>query len=264
MASQSGELFQRLVGIMARLRGPGGCPWDREQTRESLRPFLLEEAYEVLEAIDEADVERLKEELGDLLLQVVFHAEVAAEQGEFRIEDVLEVIAEKLVRRHPHVFGTATASTAREVLHNWELQKRDERREKDAKASALDGVPKELPALLRAHRLQDKASRVGFDWREAGEVFEKVGEELSELKAAAQEGRQEQVEAELGDLLFALVNLSRFLQVNPEDALRKAIARFIHRFRYIEEEMAKRGKDLSGASLEEMDALWKEAKVEGR
>lgn len=261
MAEKSGELFERLVGIMARLRGEGGCPWDREQTRESLRPFVLEEAYEVLEALDEENVEKLKEELGDLLLQVVFHAQVASERGEFTIAEVLTIIADKLVRRHPHVFGEATASTAKEVLHNWERLKRNERREKAGKASALEGVPKELPALLRAHRLQDKTSRVGFDWKETGEVFTKVEEELAELKAAARTANPQRIEEELGDLLFALVNLSRFLQVNPEDALRKAIARFIARFHYMEEAMAERGKDLAEASLEEMDALWEEAKA---
>ncbi len=260
MSGKSGELFERLVGIMARLRGEGGCPWDREQTRDSLKPFILEEAYEVLEALDEGDLEKLKEELGDLLLQVIFQAQVASERGEFTIAEVLTLIADKLVRRHPHVFGEAKATTAREVLHNWELLKQNERREKGGKASALDGVPKELPALLRAHRLQEKASRVGFDWKEAGEVFRKVEEELSELKTAARTASLQRIEEELGDLLFALVNLARFLQVNPEDALRKAITRFITRFQYIEEAMAERGKDLSEASLEEMDALWEEAK----
>lgn len=264
MPEKSGELFERLVGIMARLRGEGGCPWDREQTRDSLKPFILEEAYEVLEALDEGDVEKLKEELGDLLLQVVFQAQVASERGEFTIAEVLTLIADKLVRRHPHVFGEAKATTAREVLHNWELLKQNERREKVGKVSALDGVPKELPALLRAHRLQEKASRVGFDWKEAGEVFTKVEEELSELKAAARATDRQRIEEELGDLLFALVNLARFLQVNPEDVLRKAITRFITRFQYIEEAMAERGKDLSEASLEEMDALWEEAKARER
>jgi len=264
MSGGSGELFERLVGIMARLRGEGGCPWDREQTRDSLKPFILEEAYEVLEALDEGDLEKLKEELGDLLLQVVFQAQVASERGEFTIAEVLTLIADKLVRRHPHVFGEAKATTAREVLHNWELLKQNERREKAGKASALDGVPKELPALLRAHRLQEKASRVGFDWKEAGEVFRKVEEELSELKTAARTAGLQRIEEELGDLLFALVNLARFLQVNPEDALRKAITRFITRFQYMEEAMAERGKDLSEASLEEMDALWEEAKARER
>jgi len=260
MSKNTGKRFEELVELMHRLRGEGGCPWDREQTRESLKPFLIEEAYEVLEALDEGDLEKYKEELGDLLLQAVFHAQIAREQREFTIEDVLRTLVEKLVRRHPHVFGEAKASSAHEVLHNWELMKRDERREKEGKASALEGVPKELPALLRAQRLQDKAARVGFDWKHIEEVWGKVEEEFGELREAVQE-RPERVEAEFGDLLFALVNLSRFLEVNAEEALRKSIARFIARFRYIEEEMARRGKALEKASLDEMDALWEEAKA---
>lgn len=253
-----GELFEGLVKIMERLRGPQGCPWDREQTRESIRPYLIEEAYEVLEALDEGDLGKYREELGDLLLQVVFHAQIAAEQGEFTIDDVLRAISEKLIRRHPHVFGGATMTTAEEVLTHWEAKKSAERRAQGG--SALDGVPKELPALLRAHRLQEKAKRVGFDWKEAREVFGKVEEELRELKTAAEKGEAGPVEAELGDLLFALVNLSRFFRVNPEEALRKSIDRFIARFRYIEQEMARQGKDLKEADLQEMDKLWEEAK----
>lgn len=258
MVEGRGELFEELVGIMERLRGPHGCPWDREQTRESIRPYLIEEAYEVLEALDEGDLGKYREELGDLLLQVVFHAQLAAEQGEFTIDDVLKAISGKLIKRHPHVFGGAKMETAEEVLAHWEAEKSAERRAQGG--SALDGVPKELPALLRAHRLQEKTSRIGFDWKEAKGVFEKVEEELRELKAAAEKGEAGQVEAELGDFLFALVNLSRFLRVNPEEALRKSIDRFIARFRYIEQEMAGRGKDLEEASLEELDELWEEAK----
>lgn len=258
MGKGHGELFEGLVRIMERLRGPDGCPWDREQTRESIRPYLIEEAYEVLEALDEGDLRKYREELGDLLLQVVFHAQIAAEQGEFTIDGVLKAISEKLIQRHPHVFGGAKMVTAEEVLAHWEAKKSEERRAQGG--SALDGVPKELPALLRAHRLQEKASRIGFDWKEAREVCQKVEEELQELKAAAEKGEAGQVEAELGDLLFALVNLSRFLRVNPEEALRKSIDRFISRFRYIEQEMARRGKDLKEADLQEMDELWEEAK----
>jgi tetrapyrrole methylase family protein/MazG family protein len=249
---------------MARLRGEDGCPWDREQTSESIKPYLVEETYEVLEAIDEQDPAKLKEELGDLMLQIVFHAQMAEEAGAFTVRDVLAAINDKLVRRHPHVFGDVKADTAQEVLFNWEQIKQTERRREKGQASLLDGVPRELPALLRAHRLQEKASRVGFDWQEAQEVFRKVEEELAELRAAMQGQAAERVEAELGDLLFALVNLSRFLAVNPEEALRKTIARFIARFRYIEEELARRGRSLRQASLEEMDALWAEAKAQGR
>ena len=264
MAESAGEKFAELVEIMTRLRGENGCPWDREQTSESIKPYLVEETYEVLEAIDEQDPAKLKEELGDLMLQIVFHAQMAEETGAFTVSDVLAAINDKLVRRHPHVFGDVKADTAQEVLFNWEQIKQTERRRDKGQASLLDGVPREMPALLRAHRLQEKASRVGFDWNEAQEVFRKVEEELGELRAAMQGQAAERVEAELGDLLFALVNLSRFLAVNPEEALRKTIARFIARFRYIEEELARRGRSLRQASLEEMDALWAEAKAQGR
>ncbi|MFB3817755.1 MAG: nucleoside triphosphate pyrophosphohydrolase [Candidatus Methylomirabilales bacterium] len=257
------ELFGELVEIMARLRGEGGCPWDREQTHESIKPYLIEETYEVLEAIDERAPDKLREELGDLLLQVVFHARMAEETGAFDIRHVIASIAEKLRRRHPHVFGEVRADTAQEVLFNWEQIKQRERQAATGKASALDGVPRELPALLRAHRLQEKASRVGFDWKEAQEVYRKVEEELGELRAAMQQQRPERMEAELGDLLFALVNLSRFIAVNPEEALRKTIARFIARFRYIEEALARRGASLRDATLEQMDRLWDEAKTKG-
>jgi tetrapyrrole methylase family protein/MazG family protein len=258
-----GDLFAELVEIMARLRGEGGCPWDREQTHESIQPYLIEETYEVLEAIDEQDPAKLREELGDLVLQVVFHAQMAKEAGSFSITDVLATITDKLRRRHPHVFGEVKAETAQEVLFNWEQIKQAERRKAKGEASLLDGVPRELPALLRAHRLQEKASRVGFDWAEAEEVLRKVEEELAELRAAMEGQAVDRMEAEMGDLLFALVNLSRFIAVNPEEALRKTIARFIARFRYIEEELARSGRLLRQTSLQEMDALWADAKARG-
>jgi tetrapyrrole methylase family protein/MazG family protein len=264
VAESTGELFVALVEIMARLRGENGCPWDREQTSESIKPYLVEETYEVLEAIDEQDPVKLREELGDLTLQIVFHAQMAEEAGLFTIADVLTGINDKLVRRHPHVFGDVKAETAQEVLFNWEQIKKAERQQAKGQASLLDGVPRELPALLRAHRLQDKASRVGFDWKEAREVLQKVEEEFGELRSAMEGQAPEQVEAELGDLLFSLVNLSRFLAVNPEEALRKTIARFIARFRYIEEKLSRRGRSMRQASLQEMDALWAEAKSHGR
>jgi tetrapyrrole methylase family protein/MazG family protein len=256
------QRFAELIEIMARLRGEGGCPWDREQTHESIKPYFVEETYEVLEAIDEGDPGKLREELGDVLLQVVFHARMAEEAGTFAIADVLRSITEKLIRRHPHVFGTVQADTAQEVLFNWEEIKRAERTRATGSASALDGVPRELPALLRAHRLQEKASRVGFDWSEAREVLKKVEEELAELKEAMEGQAALRVEAELGDLLFSLVNLSRFVSVNPEEALRKTIGRFIARFRFIEEELARRGGSLKDSTLPEMDALWNEAKAQ--
>ena len=264
MTDSAGELFTNLMAIMLRLRGENGCPWDRGQTHESIKPYLVEETYEVLEAIDEQDLTKLKEELGDLMLQIVFHAQMAEEAGAFSMLDVLAAINEKLVRRHPHVFGELKAETAQEVLFNWEQIKQTERRQVNDRASVLDGVPRELPALLRAHRLQEKASRVGFDWTEAREVLRKVEEELTELQAAMDGQAADRVEAELGDLLFALVNLSRFLAVNPEEALRKTIARFIARFRYIEEELSRSGRSLRQATLGEMDALWAEAKAQGR
>ena len=264
MSESATDRFGELVQIMARLRGENGCPWDREQTHASIKPYLLEETYEVLESIDENDPVKLEEELGDLALQVVFHAQMADEAGLFTIADVLRGINEKLRRRHPHIFGDVKADTAQEVLFNWEQIKKLEREKAQGRASLLDGVPRELPALLRAHRLQEKASRVGFDWNEARQVFQKVEEELAELRAAMESEQPARMEAELGDLLFSLVNLGRFIAVNPEDALRKTIARFIARFQYIEEELAKRGTAPGQVTLEEMDALWAEAKAKGR
>ena len=260
MAQEPGPLFVALVAIMARLRGPGGCPWDREQSPSSIAPYLLEETYEVLEAIGEGKAARLQEELGDLLLQVVFHAQMAAEAGEFTIADVLKGITEKLVRRHPHVFGTGEARTADEVLARWEAIKQHERQVNGEPASALAGVPRTLPALLRAHRLQEKASRAGFDWPAVAPVLEKVEEEWSELRSALAAGEAARVESEFGDLLFGLVNLSRFVGVNPEMVLTGATERFLHRFHYIEAGLAKRGRTPRESTLEEMDLLWEEAK----
>jgi len=264
VSESANDRFGELVQIMARLRGENGCPWDREQTHASIKPYLLEETYEVLESIDENDPAKLEEELGDLALQVVFHAQMADEAGLFTIADVLRGINEKLRRRHPHIFGDVKADTAQEVLFNWEQIKKLEREKAQGRASLLDGVPRELPALLRAHRLQEKASRVGFDWNEARQVFQKVEEELAELRAAMEGEQPDRMEAELGDLLFSLVNLGRFIAVNPEEALRKTIARFIARFQYIEEELARRGTAPGQATIEEMDALWAEAKAKGR
>jgi MazG family protein len=260
MPEEPGPLFVALVAIMARLRGPGGCPWDREQSPSSIAPYLLEETYEVLEAIGEGKAARLREELGDLLLQVVFHAQMAAEAGQFTIADVLRGITEKLVRRHPHVFGAADAKTADEVLARWEAIKQHEREMNGEPASALAGVPRTLPALLRAHRLQEKASRAGFDWPALPPVLAKVEEEWAELRSALAAGHPARVEPEFGDLLFGLVNLSRFVGVNPEMALTAATERFIHRFQYIETALAKRGKRPRDSTLEEMDLLWEEAK----
>jgi len=274
------ERFDRVVEIMARLRGVGGCPWDRKQTRETLKPYLVEEAYEVLDTIEKQDEAKLKEELGDVLLQVLFHAQIGRERKTFTIEDVLETLAVKLVRRHPHVFGGTTkdppvVKTAEDVVHRWEEIKRQEKagQSDDGEAgSALEGVPKSLPALLRAYQLQVRAARVGFDWPhdETGytQVVGKVHEELREVADARAdvtenptENARRRLEDEIGDLLFALVNLARLFKVNPEEALRGAANRFAERFVYMEEAARRSGRALSEMTLAEMDRLWDEAKA---
>ena len=242
---------------MARLRSENGCPWDKVQTSESIKPYLIEETYEVIEAIDEKDPVKMKEELGDLLLQVVFHAQIAKDRGEFDINDVIDKISDKMVSRHPHVFGDAKFETPEEVTKQWQDRKREEGKLKD---SALEGVPKELPSLLRAHRLQSRAAKVGFDWAKVEDVFGKLDEELEEFKEALEKKDKKEIEDELGDIFFVLVNISRFVGVNAEEALRKTISKFISRFRYIEMTAADEGRQLSDMTLEEMDALWNEAK----
>ena len=245
--------FTAFVEITKRLRKE--CPWDKEQTHASIRHSLIEEAYEVVEAIDNNNLEELKKELGDLLLHVVFHANIAEEQNEFTLKEVIETNTQKLIYRHPHIFGDAKAGSAHEVKQNWEKLKMKEGRE-----SVMDGVPKELPALLRAHRLQDKASKVGFDWEKKEDAWKKVDEEMRELNHAIEREQEDEVEAEFGDLLFALVNYSRFINVNPENALRRTVEKFITRFQYIEKRLKESGKDIHSSSLEEMDGLWNEAK----
>ena len=215
--------FDKLMEIMRRLRAPGGCPWDAEQTHESLKRYLLEEAYEVIEAIDASSTTMLKEELGDILLQVVFHAVIAEERGDFAINDIIDTLNDKLIRRHPHVFDDLKVNNIDELIENWERIKKMEKGE--ARKSVLSGVPAELPALLKAHKITEKAARVGFDWADVDEVFAKVLEELKEFEETMFEENQERMEAELGDLLFAIVNLGRFLSLNPEEALRKTIVR---------------------------------------
>lgn len=254
--------FDRLVEIMRRLRAPGGCPWDAEQTHESLKRYLLEECYEVIEAIDTNDSGLLKEELGDLMLQPVFHAAIAAEKGEFTMDDVLATICDKLVRRHPHVFGDQRVKTAAEQVENWERIKKKEKGE--GRKSALSGVPPHLPALLKAQKVTEKAARVGFDWEHVDQVFAKVLEELREFEETMAARDEERMEAELGDLLFAIVNLGRFLSIDPEEALRKTIDRFVRRFTHVEETMHARGVQMKEATLEEMDRLWEEAKAAER
>ena len=250
--------FDRLVELMRRLRGPGGCPWDAEQTHESLKRYLIEETYEVVEAIDKNDPELLKEELGDLLLQPVFHAVIAEEMDAFTMDDVLESINDKLIRRHPHVFGDQVVRTADEQVENWEQIKKSEKGEE--RKSALAGVPPHMPALMKAQKLTEKAARVGFDWEHVDQVFAKVLEELHEFEETMAAGDETRMEAELGDLLFAIVNLGRFLSLNPEEALRKTIDRFSRRFAHIEETMHTKGVNIREASLEEMERLWEEAK----
>jgi tetrapyrrole methylase family protein/MazG family protein len=251
--------FDDLVTLMAKLRSPDGCPWDRKQTPESLKPFLIEECYEVIEALDEGSPDKVKEELGDLLFQIIFHARIAEEQGLFTIRDVIASNIEKMTRRHPHVFGDARLSTDREVLANWEEIKKKEKGYEDRK-SILEGVPKHLPSLLRAHSLQERASRVGFDWSRIDEALPKLDEEMAEFKDSLDRKDAEGIEEELGDIFFMLVNISRFLGVNPEDALRKTISKFIQRFRYIEEHAADAGRALNDMSLDEMEKLWQESK----
>lgn len=245
--------FDELLAIMTRLRAE--CPWDREQTHDSIKGNTIEEAFEVVEAIDEKDDEGLAQELGDLLLHVVFHAEIAAGEGRFTIDTVLTAIIEKLVRRHPHIFGDTEATSADEVKKNWEQIKLSEGRE-----SVIDGIPRALPALLKAHRIQEKASKVGFDWPSEEPVWAKVEEELAEFRVAIAEGTVEQREAEFGDLLFALVNYARFQRINAEDALRGTIDRFARRFRHIEQSAAGQGRTLAEMTLAEMDQFWEEAK----
>ena len=258
------EEFDEFVTIVKRLRNE--CPWDREQTHESTRHLLLEETYEVLEAIDEKNYEELKKELGDVLLQVAFNAVIAEGNGEFDLKDVINGINEKLISRHPHVFGNVKVSGTKEVLKNWEHIKLGE----GNRRSILEGVPKELPALTRAYRLQEKSSKVGFDWDTSADAFKKVKEELRESKEAAEKRKKvkriemdndlSDLEDELGDILFAIVNYARFLNINPENALRKTIRKYIKRFHYIEDTLKKKGKKITESNLEEMDGIWNESK----
>jgi tetrapyrrole methylase family protein/MazG family protein len=248
--------IRRLLQIVARLRGPGGCPWDREQTHRSIRHNLIEECYEVLEALDAGDTAAFKEELGDLLMQVVFHSQMAGERGRFGFDDVAKAIADKLVRRHPHVFGPGRLKTSAEVLRQWEAIKRDEKRA----SSIISGIPKHLPALLKADKIQRKVARVGFDWKRVDDVVAKVEEEWCELRAALRSRRRERVEEELGDLLFAVVNLARFQNLHAEQLLDKSVKKFARRFQQIERTLRRSGRRFEDCTLEEMDAIWESAK----
>jgi tetrapyrrole methylase family protein/MazG family protein len=249
--------FDDLVDIVSRLRGPGGCPWDREQTRESLKPFLIEEFYELIDDIDKKNYAGMKEELGDLLFQIVIQSQLAKEEGKFDINDVVDGIARKMVSRHPHVFGDRDIKTSEEVKVRWEDHKRKEGKVHD---SVLGGVPVSLPALLRAQKIQLKATKVGFDWEKIEDVFEKLEEEVREFRHAMKNKNSRAVEDEIGDIFFVLVRIANFVNVNPEDALRKTIDKFMSRFRYIEDEALQKGRELSEMSLSEMDVLWNEAK----
>jgi nucleoside triphosphate diphosphatase len=282
--------FPKLVELMARLRSPGGCPWDREQTYDTIKPFLLEETYEVVDAIGRRDWDEFASELGDLLLQVVFFAQMASEDGHFTIEDVIERIHSKMVRRHPHVFGDAKADSASDVLRNWEVLKANEKKQRQAEQgksfeppkSVLEGVSASIPSLMQAYQLSSRAAHVGFDWKRLQDVLEKLREETAELESAAMTQTiaaehaaasketvaelHSKVESEVGDLLFTAVNVARFLKVDPESALRRTNQKFRRRFQWVEAELAKSGKTPRDSTLEEMDALWdrsKEAEADG-
>jgi MazG family protein len=293
--STTGERFERAVAIMARLRAPGGCPWDREQTFDSIKPYTLEETYEVLEAIDNRDWQELAGELGDLLLQVLFYAEMAKEQGNFGIDDVLDRLSSKLVDRHPHVFGNVKAETPSDVLRNWEALKAEEKKKRleagggkahkpwSSPESILAGVSATMPALLEAHKLSSRAAHVGFDWPNIEGLFQKLGEETEELRAQlrrlpqhgparqtigiAGSGRQSvpekiraRVEEEVGDLFFVLVNIARYLSLDPESALKKTNRKFKRRFQWMEEQLRAGGRTPQQAGMEELESLWQQAK----
>jgi MazG family protein len=272
MPATPGEWFEKLVAVQARLRAPDGCPWDREQTHESLRTYLIEEAYEVLEALESGNDAKFAEEMGDLLLQIVFHSQLAQERRRFTISDVIREIHDKMIRRHPHVFGETRAKDSAAVLRNWEQIKAEERLSKaeapgnpsgskgPKEASLLDGVSRALPATLEGFQLTRKASRVGFDWENTRGIFEKIGEETRELQNALGAREQPRVEEEFGDLLFAAVNLARFLKVDPEIALKRANAKFSQRFRSMEKLAREGGREFKNLPREEMEALWDLAK----
>jgi MazG family protein len=272
-APMTGAKFEKLVEIMATLRGPNGCPWDKQQDARSLKPMLVEETYEVLEAIDLEDYQGLTEELGDVLLHIVFHAQLGREAGRFDIDSIIEAISDKLVRRHPHVFGNEDASSAEEVVKNWEAIKarekaaRLENRSPDER-SLLEGIPSKLPAIHEAHQISARAARAGFDWPDIQGIFEKLTEETRELReamsASEDAGRSERVEDEIGDILFCIVNIARRLNVDSESALKRSNRKFKARFRHMESALAAEGRTLEQTSLEDMEALWQKAKAETR
>lgn len=257
--NDSADSFRKLIEIVDTLMGENGCPWDRVQTRESLKPYLVEETYETLEALDTNDPEKIKDELGDLLYQILFHAKISSLSGEFDIRDVIDNLSEKMVRRHPHIFDKEKLHTPEQVMHQWEEIKKKEKNHADHK-SVLDSVPKHLPGLLRAQKLQKKAAKNGFDWDEVKDVFNKLDEEIAEFKEAILEGKETDIESELGDILFVLVNIAKFKKIDAEEALRATNNKFVKRFQYIENEVAKKGKTLKETPLEDMERYWQEAK----
>ena len=259
--SSAGQKFEKLVEIMARLRGPDGCPWDREQTFDSIKPYTLEETYEVLDAIDARDWQELAEELGDLLLQVVFYSQMAAEAGHFRIEDSIDAINSKLIRRHPHIFGDAQADTADDVKKRWDEIKAEEKRANNApEKQLLDAVPRSSPALVEAQQISTKVARVGFDWPNVEEVLGKLAEELKEIEEARSRASQDGIEDEIGDLLFVIVNLARHLKVDAEQALRRSNRKFRQRFGHVERGVQRAGKRVDEVPLGELEELWQQAK----
>ncbi|UCB52664.1 MAG: nucleoside triphosphate pyrophosphohydrolase [Candidatus Zixiibacteriota bacterium] len=267
MKKEKKESFPDLVALMSRLRSKRGCPWDREQTHKSLLPYLIEEAYEVLDTIEAGDDEKLKEELGDLLLQIIFHAQIARERKKFDIYEVIEHLDDKLRARHPHVFGKKKAASTEEVIRNWEhiklsTDRPDASSRRSQKKSVLSGIPRHLPGLLKAYRVQEKVARFDFDWEKAEDVLSKIEEEVDELRRAVgrRRAKPKEIEEELGDILFSWVNLSRHLNVNPEFALRKTIDKFVKRFGYIEKQLKRKKIPLKKAGLPLLDSLWEEAK----
>ncbi|GAB3805360.1 bifunctional methyltransferase/pyrophosphohydrolase YabN [Virgibacillus kimchii] len=251
--------FVRLREIIAVLRGPNGCPWDRKQTHESLRPYAIEEVYELIDAIDQEDDEHIIEELGDVLLQVMLHSQIGEDEGYFQVEDVIRSLTDKMIHRHPHVFGTTDVETVEEVYKNWDELKKEEKG-KEAAASVLDGIPKHLPSLAKAYKLQQKAAKVGFEWEDVSGVWDKLDEELMEVGEAVQNDDPAEIEKELGDVLFVLANLARYYKINPEVALNRSNTKFVSRFSFIETQLKKQQKDIKQTSLEEMDDLWNQAK----
>ena len=257
--SDATESFRKLIEIVDTLMGENGCPWDNVQTRESLKPYLVEETYEVLEALDTNDPDQIKDELGDLLYQILFHSKISSKNNEFDIRDVLDNLKEKMVRRHPHVFKEGQINTPDQVIERWEEIKKEEKTHSNH-PSILDSVPKQLPSLLRAQKLQKKAAKEGFDWDEISDVFDKLDEEISEFKSAVLEGKGTDIQSELGDILFVLVNIAKFKKIDAEEALRSTNNKFIKRFQHIEKEVAKQGKTLKETSLEDMERHWQNAK----